>query len=130
MTGDETMLWIAISNLIDNAIKFAHMRTEVRVVITLRTNAYMFEVINTGVYLHEHERERIFRPYVRGLPDDNLNRRPGTGLGLPVSRMLLKAHHEDAHLDFTSDRSPDRTSAKTRLFFKMPYFIGTSMRAA
>jgi signal transduction histidine kinase len=124
MTGDETMLWMVISNLLDNAIKFAYMRTEVIVIITLRVSDYRFEIKNTGVHLSADERPRVFRPFIRGLQDDTLNRRPGTGLGLPVARMLLRAHSERANLEFNSKRLESHGAAQTVFSFEMPYMIG------
>ncbi len=128
MTGDETMLWIVMSNLIDNAIKFAHVRTEVAVLIDLHKDHYRFEIYNRGVHLPRHERAKVFRPYTRGSQEGNLNRRPGTGLGVPVADMLLRAHSESARLDFKSERNEQKGYSETRFFFEMPYLIGMTSK--
>jgi signal transduction histidine kinase len=128
MTGDEVLLWIAIANLFDNAVKYAHMRTEISIRLVLRDTSYRFEISDIGSFVPESDRKKIFQPFVRGRQYDNLNRRPGTGLGLPVSHMLLKAHSEQSDLDCRSTKDPQSGVATTVFFFELPYLIGQTGR--
>ncbi len=124
--GDSLLIWIVIFNLLDNAVKFAHRDTRITVDLTVHQGRWTFRVRDEGVYLNPVDKSRVFRPFVRARVDEHLNRRPGTGLGLPVSRQIIRAHSAKADLEFTSERLPSNgersssTTAITVFWFDLP----------
>lgn len=131
--GDRLLLWIVIANLVDNAIKYGHRDTEIVVTLDFRTDRWIFSVENTGDYLSPSVASRIFKPFERGDSSaPNINRRHGTGLGVTVSEMILRAHSDIAGLKYTSAfKSGEQKRAQTRFSFEMPYKLskqGTERR--
>jgi signal transduction histidine kinase len=81
-------------NLVSNAIKYggrAHVR--------MRTEAdeLVVEVADEGPGLPDEEIENVFRPFYRS-PQARSSGAPGVGLGLAVSRSILRAHGGDLTL--------------------------------
>ena len=50
---------------------------------------------NTGTGLGAHDRQRLFERFYRGDPARTRGRAGGTGLGLSLSREILRAHGGD-----------------------------------
>jgi signal transduction histidine kinase len=121
--GDRLLLWIVLANLIDNAIKYGHRETEIAATLEFKADRWIFTVENTGDYLSPNLATRIFKPFERGdSAAPNINRRHGTGLGVTVSDMILRAHSDGAALKYTSDLRPGESKrAVTRFTFEMPY---------
>jgi len=55
-------------------------------VVSVREDVVQVRVEDEGAGIEQHERERVFEPFVRG-PGS-----PGTGLGLAISRAVVEAH--------------------------------------
>jgi signal transduction histidine kinase len=99
-TIDVARMSIALSNLIENALKYSFPNTK----ITIRASVYDFaapgidfahayvEIHDDGDGIPEEQRLRIFDSGVRGLAEAKLRRVPGTGLGLWEARAVLEAH--------------------------------------
>lgn len=123
--GDKILLWIVLANLIDNAIKYGHRDTEIAVTLEFRSDHWTFGIENTGEYVDRKLASRMFRPFERGdSVTPNINRRHGTGVGVAVSQMILRAHSESAGLKYTSTfKSGEQKRALTRFTFDMPYRI-------
>lgn len=93
--GDPIELRRLVSNLMDNAVKFAgsaHAR-----VYAEGGSAYV-EVLDDGPGLPEEERERVFEPFHRLEPSRSRST-GGAGLGLAVVRSIARAHGGDAVLE-------------------------------
>jgi two-component system sensor histidine kinase SenX3 len=92
VTGDSEELRTAVSNLLDNAIKYSGNRVDVRV--RMETNGVKhitLSVQDHGVGIAEHELKRIFRRFYR-VPSRSLTRVKGTGLGLFIVRAIARKH--------------------------------------
>jgi len=91
--GDERRLRQALHHLVTNAVKFTGASGEVSIGVR-QDNAdadLLLEVSDTGIGIAEADLDRVFEPFA--YLDTGANRRfPGTGLGLYVSRALLRAH--------------------------------------
>jgi two-component system sensor histidine kinase KdpD len=75
-----------LTNLIENAARFAPVGTSIAVVVSVRDHVVQVRVKDEGAGIEQHERERVFEPFVRGAGS------PGTGLGLAISRAVVEAH--------------------------------------
>ncbi|HLA44236.1 MAG TPA: ATP-binding protein, partial [Aggregatilineales bacterium] len=84
-----------ISNLVSNAIKHTE-RGEIRISTSLRGNALLIAVRDTGSGIPEDQHELIFVPFVQ-LDGHKM----GVGLGLDIARQLVRLHGGDIHLQST-----------------------------
>ncbi|MFN8446404.1 MAG: PocR ligand-binding domain-containing protein [Caldilineaceae bacterium] len=106
---DIARLTIALSNLLNNAIKYSYPNTRivVRAAIhgdtSLDLNNAEIEIQNDGDEIPEDKRERIFLQGVRGLTGAKLERIPGTGLGLWEARAVIENH--GGKIDVKCDRT-------------------------
>lgn len=95
VVGDRD-LWIqALSNLLDNAYKYADGGGKVDVELRREDGRPVLTVRDQGPGIPERERERVFERFYRGASDRSA---PGTGLGLPLVAAVCDAHDVDIHL--------------------------------
>lgn len=90
-SGDPELLEAAISNLIDNAIKYSFPKTDITIAYEVVPDQVDISVSNIGLGLHEAEKRRIFQLYQRG---ENARGRyvPGSGIGLYAVQRIAKQH--------------------------------------
>ena len=94
--GDKPLLWMAMANLIDNAIKYGRRNSEILTTVKYGDVGWIFSVENRGDYLDTRVEGDIFQAFVRGrMSDTSITRRQGTGLGLAVSRNIIEAHNSE-----------------------------------
>ena len=88
--GNRDELSAAVSNLIDNAIKYSKERTRVRIEIAKPEPALVsIRVRDSGIGIDNDELKRVFRRFYR-VP--SAFRAKGTGLGLYIVRSVAKKH--------------------------------------
>jgi two-component system, OmpR family, sensor histidine kinase SenX3 len=90
--GDPEELKVAVSNLIDNAIKYSG--PEVHVVLELASadsKRLAVRVRDRGIGISPPELKRIFRRFYR-IPGIAATRVKGTGLGLYIVRSIARKH--------------------------------------
>lgn len=89
MSGDPSLLFEAISNLVDNAIKFSPIGGSVRV-RTFSTKGRIGVVVSdNGPGIPAHEREAVLRRFHRL---EKSRHTPGSGLGLSLVAAVAKLH--------------------------------------
>ncbi|WP_426244099.1 sensor histidine kinase [Nocardioides sp. LHG3406-4] len=98
VVADPGQLQVVLSNLLDNAVKFADPTRSLRVVVsaTQGDDEWVLSVADSGVGVPAGERVRVFEPLAR--LDKSV---PGTGLGLTTARRIVKAHQGRIWLDET-----------------------------
>jgi signal transduction histidine kinase len=120
VSADPEFIKIAIFNIIDNAVKYSYQDRHLGIAVIFSELSWRFEVENIGVPIRREDRKKIFSPFVRSSQYFLANRRPGTGLGLAVSRRILEAHDENAIFDCDSDPISDKPpTARTTFFFQL-----------
>ena len=111
--ADRELLDLAITQLIDNALKYSIPDSAVTLQITKEEESVMIRVRNEeGNFIAPGEQERIFERFYRGTDVRKLI--SGAGLGLYVARKIVAAHGGSLVLDKS-------TSAGTVVFsVKLP----------
>ncbi len=90
--GDAEELRTAISNVLDNAVKYSGTQVDVSVeVATPNDNRVVLRVRDRGVGIPSHDLKRIFKRFYR-VPDRNLGKVKGTGLGLFIVKSIAGKH--------------------------------------
>ena len=90
VSGDPVLLAQALSNLIDNALKFAPDSGTIGVAVHKRPDgAVQISVADNGPGIQEEERDKVFERFYRG---DASRGTPGVGLGLSLVQAVAKLH--------------------------------------
>jgi len=90
--GDLDEVQAAVSNLIDNAVKYSGKDIRVRVELgNLNGNYAVLRVTDQGVGIPRTELKRVFKRFYR-VPGPLAARIKGTGLGLYIVRSVAKRH--------------------------------------
>jgi|GEM_PF-2297837 len=79
-----------MSNLLSNAIKYSHRGDSVRVAVRSEGAYLRVDIIDTGVGIPSSALPRLFEKFSQ--VDRGGRNRPGTGLGLVISKGLIEAH--------------------------------------
>ncbi len=98
----------AISNLVDNAVKYGGNEIEIR--LAQRQNGIEIRIEDNGNGIAKPERERIFEKFYR-IPKGNVHDVKGFGIGLYYSRKIIEKH--GGTLELVSD--PEKTVFKIAL---------------
>jgi signal transduction histidine kinase/DNA-binding response OmpR family regulator len=97
---DKEALTKILSNLFNNAVKYAQSNIIVQLDIQPEDNPNMFmiTVSNDGTLIPKDMEEDIFKPFVQIKNTDNGQRTAGTGIGLPLARSLAELHKGKLYL--------------------------------
>ncbi len=95
--ADKSLLLQALSNLIENALRYTPEHGKVRLSLLIRNGDYLISVSDTGCGIDESERARIFERFYRGERAKKLSR-TGTGIGLSLVKQVVEAHNSRIHL--------------------------------
>jgi signal transduction histidine kinase len=92
VSGDRDELRAAVSNLIDNAVKYSDKDVHVSVeVAALDERLLAVRVRDTGIGIHRNQLKRVFKRFYR-VPGGFMARFKGTGLGLFIVRSIVEKH--------------------------------------
>lgn len=86
---DESLLQIAVLNLIDNACKYSEPNTTITLRCTRLGRDLTIEVCDEGIGIPEGLRDRVFDEYFRVNPSGPIL---GVGLGLPFVKRIAHLH--------------------------------------
>src|SRR6476659_5312860 len=87
--GDRDLLFEAVANLVDNAIKFTPEGGRVGIELERGDNKTIVRVTDTGPGISEQERDAVLRRFYRS---DKIRNTPGVGLGLNLVAAIVKLH--------------------------------------
>lgn len=89
---DEVKLTLALSNLIENAIKYNKPEGYVHVALNADHKHFFVSVIDNGIGIPEDAQEHIFERFYR-VDKSHSRAIGGTGLGLSITRNIIILHH-------------------------------------
>jgi two-component system sensor histidine kinase KdpD len=101
--ADPELLRLAVRQLLDNACKYSHSGSAIKIAIELQREFVAVRVWNSGSAIASNERNRVFERFYRGTEARLVA--PGSGLGLYVARKIAQAH--GGSLDLESDAAPN-----------------------
>ena len=87
--GDRDLLFEAIVNLVDNAIKFTPEGGKVDIELAPSDKGAVVRVTDTGPGISQQETEAVLRRFYRS---DKMRNTPGVGLGLNLVAAIVKLH--------------------------------------
>lgn len=92
LEGDRHMLRRALSNLLDNALRFTPAQGEIRVSIEVLEDLVRLQVANTGEPIDPALLPRLFDRFYRADPARREGSSEHAGLGLAITRSIVQAH--------------------------------------
>ena len=92
VSGDREELRAAVSNLLDNAVKYSGEDVSVAVELDAPDERHLaVRVTDRGIGIHRNQLKRIFKRFYR-VPGHFMARFKGTGLGLFIVRSIVERH--------------------------------------
>ncbi len=79
-----------LSNLLDNAIKYATTKIEIKLVVNDEKKQFTIVITNDGPVISYEMRDKIFEVFFRMKAAE---KQTGTGIGLPLARCLAELHN-------------------------------------
>jgi signal transduction histidine kinase len=101
LTGDETKLTWAVSNLLSNGLRYTPSGGRVVVEGVPRDGAVVITVSDTGPGIAPEQRERIFERFAQAADSGEIG---SAGLGLAIVRDIVQAHGGRIHVESTVGR--------------------------
>jgi two-component system OmpR family sensor kinase len=86
--GAKAELRSLITNLVDNALRYAPPDSEVTVKVDREASGVGMSVLDAGPGIPVHDRERVFERFQRVVGDGT----PGIGLGLAIVKAIVERH--------------------------------------
>jgi len=99
--GDERRLLRAMSNLIDNAIKYTPTGGQIALCLQSKDGMIAFTVRDTGIGITPDLRPRIFERFYRG---DHSRSLPGLGLGPSLAESIVRGHGGTIEVQSTPEK--------------------------
>ncbi|MRR56603.1 MAG: sensor histidine kinase [Deltaproteobacteria bacterium] len=89
--GDRSLLARALTNLLDNAIKYGPAGSQITLAIRREKNEWLASVTDQGDGIPGHKLARMFLPYQRD--EEAIDPQvPGVGLGLAIVKAIAESH--------------------------------------
>lgn len=95
VVGDADLLYSAIQNVVFNAVKYSSEGDSIEVRASQSESSVSIEVADTGIGIPEAERQSVWAELARG---SNAAGRSGSGLGLPLVRLVIERHGGNVRL--------------------------------
>lgn len=93
---DRDKLSKILVNLTGNAIKYAHSRIDLKLIVA--DSGYEIQVTDDGPGVPKEQKEKVFEAFYQ-LPDDKVAASLGTGIGLAFAKSLAEAHDGGLRLE-------------------------------
>ncbi len=91
ITADKDLIYQAIYNLVDNAIKFTNQDGKISFQLTQKNDSVIFKISNTGSGIPEKELPLIFERFYKG-DKSRSDVKDSTGLGLYLVKTIVSSH--------------------------------------
>jgi len=95
--GDETLLAVALHNLVSNAIQYSPQSTRVGIGVSNRDGIVEIAVTDQGVGIPDEDQDRVFERFFRTDPARSRHT-GGSGLGLSIVKHVVQNHGGDVRV--------------------------------
>jgi signal transduction histidine kinase len=119
VTGDRDLLFDAVANLVDNAIKYGREAGQISVEVTQNDGRPVISVADDGPGIPDYECQHVFKRFYRL---ERSRRTPGNGLGLSLVAAVARIHGANIEL------MDNRPGLKCILRFPLPTRSGSENR--
>ena len=112
VNADMSKIQQVLYNLVDNAIKFSHKDSSIKIETTEKHSKVFVSVKDSGIGIPKEDQKLIFDRFYKS----DLSRgkdKKGTGLGLAIVKEIVKAHEENIKVIST-------TGVGTEFIFSLP----------
>lgn len=99
IAADKGLIRRAVSNLIDNAIKYSPERTSVMISTVLEADFLRVDVEDRGYGIPADEEEKIWQKFYRVARDGQDKEEESTGLGLSLVKEIVEQHGGEVALE-------------------------------
>lgn len=90
--ADKFHLTSAISNILDNAIKYSKENPEVYIRVKIVDGFIQIEITDNGIGISKSELKNIFDTFYR-VPSGNIHNTRGNGIGLSYAKKIVELHN-------------------------------------
>ncbi len=97
VTADMSKIQQVIYNLIDNAIKFSHPDSEIKIETTEKNEKVFVSVKDSGIGIPKDSLNKIWERFYKTDLSRGKDKR-GTGLGLSIVKEIIQAHSENINV--------------------------------
>jgi signal transduction histidine kinase len=101
--GNNYLLFVAISNILKNAIKFSNNHV-VTFRLDLRDNTPVITIRDTGIGIGKEDLQKIFQPFFRGA---NTFGYAGYGVGLSLADKIFRLHNVRVNVESQLDKGTE-----------------------
>ncbi|WP_226666356.1 sensor histidine kinase [Metabacillus litoralis] len=88
---DQKLLYRAISNILENTLKYNPEQTIVYISLNQSQQSTLIEIGDNGIGINDEVAKTLFDPFTRG--DKNRLNDGGSGLGLTISKKIIENHN-------------------------------------
>lgn len=88
---DAEKIKLAISNFVDNAVRYTPRGGEVTINLERKEEEIEFSITDTGIGIPQDQQKRVFSKFFRGANAVRMETE-GTGLGLFITKNIIEAH--------------------------------------
>lgn len=92
--GDPLLLKLLVSNLLENANKYAGKQTQITCRLYRTGHNVVLEVSDEGIGIADEEKKKVFDKFYR-VGNEQTRRTKGTGLGLFICKKIVQSHGGD-----------------------------------
>ena len=92
--GDPLLLRLLISNLLENANKYAPKGSSLTCLLERKGQAITLKISDEGIGIPDEEKKKIFDKFYR-VGNEHIRTTKGTGLGLYICKKIVQAHGGD-----------------------------------
>lgn len=90
ITGDKDLLFQALANLLDNAIKFSPKKGGISVSSNMQKDVFIIKIYDSGKGIAKQDRDKVFTRFYRA---EASRSKAGHGLGLSLVKAVTDAHN-------------------------------------
>ncbi len=89
--GDKKRLIQVVTNLASNACRYTPAGGQIKLALSFHDGAVRVDVVDTGIGIAPEDQAKVFQRFYR-VNNPIVQEASGTGLGLPITKMLVEMH--------------------------------------